>query len=197
MKQTLLYCILFAIFFTPPAAGQSKKSYTPILPENVRNGKQLERARAFTFKQFIEFYLEFGLIRPSKEHGGSISIRELYSDTAATYFAYGTDKYVDRLIKVRTADLSKVDYATMDGSEIEKRFRNEVVPEKDKKRVKNATCSTGFSSFEFDFEYVESENKVRITYKWKETCDFFVKLVNKTYIADYDLAGKTFKIIQN
>lgn len=75
-----------------------------------------------------------------------------------------------------------------------KSFLNEIVPQSDKDHVskKERDCSAGNTYYDFNYEYKPAMKQLEIKYKWKASCDFVVKLINKTYTAAYDINRNQF-----
>lgn len=87
--------------------------------------------------------------------------------------------------KVRTSDLSKIDIDHIDVFAIRAQFEEQVVPAEDKKRAHGSGCTAGAVGGGYNYRYLEDKNAMEINYRLKANCDFIVRLINKSYTAEY------------
>lgn len=87
--------------------------------------------------------------------------------------------------KVRTGDLNKIDIDHLDVFAIHAQFQEQVVPAEDKKRARGNGCTGGSVGGGYDYRYIEDKNAMEINYRLKANCDFIIRLINKSYTAEY------------
>ena len=153
----------------------------------------MEFAKTFSLKTFIEYYVEYGKQMFTKKDG-LLRIEELYEDSVFTYFVRKTYYGLIDFFKVTTTDLNQVNYEEIDGASLRKRFIDEAIPESDKQWVqkKEKGCSMGSYYTDFDYTYDPGTKELNISYKWKISCDFLYKIIDKVYTAKYNLDTKQF-----
>ena len=114
----------------------------------------------------------------------------LFKDSVFTYFGLLHDK-TRIFCKIQNDSLAKVDYKSIDGDSIRRKFYNEIIPKE--ARDKSNECKTsGTVGCRFTYRYIESENAMEIIGHYKVTCEFIPK-VNKYYSAKYDIKTKILK----
>ena len=93
--------------------------------------------------------------------------------------------------KVSTIELSKFNLAKLDGDTIRHQFVEQIVPQSDKEMVRRRekTHASFYYNSDFKYEYQKNNNCILITYKWKISGDFFIRIINKMYTAKLDLAS--------
>jgi hypothetical protein len=200
-RLSLLPIFLMIVFIHPAYAQTSKKNTINYRKEifkldtvEIMNGQHLALAQAFTIEKFIAYYLEHGKETDTKKYRKT-TINELYRDDHYTYFGR---KYFYGLIdffKVENAALDRVPYDELDGDTIRANFIDEIVPASDKKLVarRERNNMSLFINPSFRYLYLSDSGYIEITYKWKVYGDFWIKIINKTYKANYDMVTKRFK----
>jgi hypothetical protein len=163
----------------------------------IRTGKHLDLAREFTIEQFVAYYVDHGKVRENKKYGIEI-IEPLYTDAVSRYFGLKHSHGLIDFFKIKLSDLKSVNLANIDGMEIRKNFIEQVVQEADKNKVaKNEkNCSMTHYIPEFIYDYKKETNAILVTYKWRISCEFLFNIINKTYVALYNIETKTFTIIK-
>ncbi len=196
-KLILLFFLLTLICCQLTIAQSSKKE---IINRNrqilaldtlqIKNGKHLDLAETFSVEKFIEYYVENGGKRNKKY--GVLRIVELYKDSVYTYFGRKSVNNLFEFFKVLNNDLDGINYVALDGEALRDKFIAEIVPAKDKQHVKEKKCDTGFHSSIFSYKYLRESKEIAISYKWKISCDFVYKIINKVYKATYSLNSSSF-----
>ncbi len=87
--------------------------------------------------------------------------------------------------KVRAIDLSKIDIDHLDVFAIHAQFQEQVVPAEDKKLAHGSGCTGGSVGGGYNYRYIEDKNAMEINYRLKANCDFIIRLINKSYAAEY------------
>lgn len=193
----LVVCqLVYGALFAQNSKKESLIQYRQMTATDIaefKQGEHLEWAKTFTLEKFMEYYIEKGQKFFDKKYG-SQSIEELYRDSSYIYFGHLSGEGLLYLIKVARQDLDGINFQELDGNEIRKKFIEEVVPNEDKERVKSKdNCSMGSYLTDFTyFKYYSETKEIEIGYKWKINCEFLYKIINKTYIARYNIDTKTF-----
>ena len=170
-KYAFLIC--FVIYWIGCASGKSKIVYS-----QVESGNQLEQVPEIQLDTFLTIWMH----KTEDEKG--VSVRQLYKDSTYTYFWARGEKY----FKVGDNNLSKLDYQSINGDLILNAFYNEVIPAEHK--GKERQCSTALVDFDWAFGFIESENSIIIKCHYKVKCEFLIGVINKDYVAKYDLGSK-------
>lgn len=203
MEKTLL--LIFILLSTKCVLGQnSKKESTDFYRQiskldtnEIKSGKHLDVAREYTIERFVSYYIEHGEIQNTKKYG-TLIIQELYSDSSFRY--YGRKYYYGLIdfFKVKISDVLNINLKNIKGTEIRSNFIDQIVPEIDKIKVakKEKSCVSLYSNPQFIYEYKKETKGILITYKWKISCDFLYKIINKTYVASYHIETMTFNQIK-
>lgn len=200
MKSIFVFLIANYVLCVTLFAQASKKavdsSYSLLLYVNVaevRLGKHLDLAKRYSLENFIEYYIRSGKESFTKKDG-TLTIEELYKDSADVYFGHLYTWGMKNFFKVSNNDLNKVNYEEIDGKQLRKRFIDEVVPVADKERVekKGWGCISFTGIEDFQYRYFRNTKEIEFVYHWKSTCDFVAKLINKTYNSRYNLDTKEF-----
>ena len=157
---------------------------------NIRNGQHLELAKDFTIEQFVAYYLEHGKTRDTKKNGLE-TINELFSNYEFTYFGTTCSYALLDFFKVSTVALSRFNLAKLDGDTIRQQFVEQIIPQSDKEMVRRREKIHGsfYYNPEFTYEYQKHSNCINITFKWRISGDFFIRIVNKMYTAKLDLTS--------
>lgn len=87
--------------------------------------------------------------------------------------------------KVRTSDLSKIDFDHLDIVAIHAQFQEQVVPAEDKRRFECQEYTAGIESGGYNYRYIEDKNAMEINCILKAHCDFIIRTINKSYTAEY------------
>jgi hypothetical protein len=203
MEKVIL--ILLFYFILTPSFGQTQKKVstdfyrqiTKLDTNEIKSGKHLDVAREYTIEHFVAYYVENEKIKFTKEYG-TLTIQMLYTDSIFTYFGR---KYYYGLIdffKVKVSDLENINLDNISGTEIRKNFIAKIVPESDKNKViqKQKSCTSSNHTPQFIYDYKKETNSILITYKWRISCDFLYKIINKTYVAMYDIKTRTFSLMK-
>lgn len=189
-------CLVFAFAF-----GQTQKKTSTIFYKlditEVTLGKYLDKAREFSIEDFVIYYVEKGDTSYSKKYGTEI-IAPVYKDAVFTYFGRKHNSSLLDFFKVKTSDLERMNLGNIDGAEIRKNFIEKIVPESDKQKVaKNEKmCSMGNYTGVYTYNYKKETKEILIKYKWRISCEFLFNIINKTYVALYNIETKTFKVIK-
>jgi hypothetical protein len=152
----------------------------------VRNGNYLDKAKEVQLDTFVSVWLEN--THPFKV---DMNLNELYRDTSFTYFGKQTFKNQE-LIKIKSDELKRLDYKSLNGDSIRKKFYNEVIPTEDKNKSEKKNCTTTTINIDFKYKFIESENVIEVRCHYKVTCEFMIRLVKADYFAKYDLRNRTF-----
>jgi hypothetical protein len=164
-----------------------------ISPEKVKAGQQLELAKPFTLQQFISYYTEFGRRHTDLKYGTTY-ITEAYKDDQFTYFLRGRENYAISFFKVSNTELAKTNYTLLEGDSIRNKFIAEIVPEKDKQKGNtDDKCMMAYESGTFSYLFIEASNQLEVKYHWKVKCELVSTLINKTYIARYNINSQSFE----
>lgn len=182
-----------------PVTGQSKKesiqSYRDITrldTADVKMGRHLEYAQAYSAKQYIEYHAKYGTTNLSKKWGAT-TIEQLYQDSTNTYFGRKGTYGLINFFRVNNGELKDLNYQEFDGNFLREKFIAEVVPETDKQKVeRNQESSIEFEHAAFKYNYLPETKSLEVTYRWKIRRDYVVSVINKTYKAVYDLNSKQF-----
>lgn len=200
MRNTILFLAICHLTGGALPAQTSKKEslmeYRQMASTDItefKEGKHLAWAKALTLEKFMEYYVEKGQKFFDKKYGAQ-SIEELYRDSAYVYFGHLNGNALIHFMKVIRQDLNGINLHELDGNEVQKRFIEEVVPKEDKEMIRSKdNCSMGYYLTEFNyFKYHRQTKEIEISYKWKINCEFFYKIINKTYTARYNIDTKTF-----
>lgn len=171
---------------------QAPSIFEPIIgldSAQIKKGQQLHQAQTKQFADFLLDYIEHGKEQKSISFTFSV-YEELYKDETYTYIARickrGT---VLAFIKVSNRTLDQIDWKKIDGNVIRQSFEEQIIPKADKEKVKRRQfhCGGEVDHSVFSYQYLAATQEVAITYHWKLTCDFMYNLINKTYVAHYDL----------
>ncbi len=199
MKIKIIFIpILFIINYS---FGQSTKRETidfykaihNLDTNDVKRGKNLELARHFPIEKFVAYYLENGKIEYNKKYG-LLLISEFFVDTQFCYFGRTNSFGFIDFFKVNKADLTDINLQNLNGDVIRDKFITQIVPSKDKEKVKRKEkqCTSQYINPQFTYNYKEKTKEVEIIYKWKISCDFIYKIINKTYTANYNISKGVF-----
>lgn len=190
-RRFLLPLSILFIFTGHISFGQ-KKDTTQIgrIPlTEIREGKHLERAKAFSLEEFVQYYFELGAPSADKKYGEKIT-EVLYEDSAYTYFGLINTYGLIQFLKVKKADLEGINYRKIGSYALQERFFAEVVPVSDKERVarKQETCrgSLPGSFYIKKTRYIPASKSLKISGKWQVPCNGW-NIINKTYTATYHL----------
>lgn len=163
-----------------------------ISPEKVKAGQQLELAKPFTLQQFISYYVEFGRRQTDLKYGTTY-ITEACKDDQFTYFIRGKENYAISFFKVSNTELAKTNYTLLEGDSIRKNFIAQIVPEKDKLKGKKVdNCLMSSESGTFSYLFIEATNQLEVKYHWKIKCELLGTIINKTYIARYNIISHSY-----
>ena len=157
--------------------------------KEVRQGYLLDKANEIELGDFLIIWIENTNFQPKVDFG----LNELFKDSTYTYFGKQTFKY-QKLYKIRNNYLIRVDYKSINGDFIRMKFLDEVIPQEDKNRVsrKMKNCTSSFTSYDYNYRYVESDDQIEIQCLWKVKCDFLYNLIKKEYRANYDITKSKF-----
>jgi hypothetical protein len=164
------------------ACGGSKK-YIDL--GQVRNGSHLDKAKEIELDTFLTVWLEN--THPFKV---DMNLNELYKDSSFTYFGKQTFKYQE-LLKIENEILKKVDYKSLNGDSIKTMFYEEIIPQEDRNKSNSKKCSWLSIKIDFNYKFIESENIIEISCRYKVVCESMVTLVKKDYHAKYDIGNRT------
>jgi len=161
--------------------------------EEMKSQSHSNLAAELSIEEFIAFYIETGKERVSKEYGKEI-IDTIYRDSTYTYFIHRTILHPIDFFKVKTYDLRGINFWELDGQFIRRKFLDEIVPSEDKAKSKRKSqgCILGSEYQDFQYLYDRKTGLLRIVCKWKVSCDF-LRVMNKTYQAYYQIDSKTFR----
>lgn len=169
------------------------KSVSKLDTNEIKEGKHLEFARTFSVEEFIVYYLVNGKYRDTKKYRLE-TILPLHKDSSETYFVRKYYYGVLDFFKVNTKDLNEIHYEGLNGDTLRNKFIAEIVPESDKKKVERR--SKGQMMFienpNFAYFYNRITKRIIFKYKWKLNGDLGIRIINKTYKAEYDIATKQF-----
>lgn len=189
-RYTLAISILF-IFTCHISFGQ-KKDTTRIwnipVPE-IRDGKHLEYAKAFSLEEFVHYYFTRGSDSIDKKFGERIT-QVLYEDSTDTYFGLVNVFGLIHFFKVQKSELEGIDYTKLGRNALQDRFFAEVVPPSDKERVaREQEACRGSLPERFSIKntrYIPASKTLKISGKWQVPCNGWY-IINKTYTATYNL----------
>lgn len=155
----------------------------------VRNGDHLDTAIEVSLETFVPIWL--ANTRPSK--GATANLNQLHQDTSFTYFGKQTSKSQD-FIKVKTADLDKFDYKSLNGDSLRMNFYDEIISIEDKRKTDGNSCSTKTIDIDFIYRFIAVENVIEVKCHYKVNCGIMIgpRLVNSNYIARYNVTNRTF-----
>ncbi|MBK7885355.1 MAG: hypothetical protein IPJ81_17405 [Chitinophagaceae bacterium] len=111
-----------------------------------------------------------------------------------TYFGRIYSYGLVDFIKVQNRELPSIDFIELDGQKLREQFISEIIPEADESRVKRKrkNCTSATYSRDFEYKYIKDSDEVEIRCHWKVKCDFVTKIINKEYVARYDIGKKQF-----
>jgi len=182
---------ILLIFTGHISFGQKKdtiRTWLISIPE-IREGKHLELAKAFSLEEFVQYYLVQGEPSADKKYGEKTT-EVIYVDSTHTYFGLINEWGLIHFFKVKKADLEGINYRKMGRHALQERFFAEIVPLSDKQRVANrkATCRIiqEDSFINKKIRYIPASKELKISYKWKVACGAW-NIINKTYTARYHL----------
>lgn len=194
--------LLFLLFFSRAAEAQTTKEerkafwQTPLASKvlAIQSGQLLKFATEMPVEKFMVNMLWYKPQRMSKQDG-TYTEEILFKDTAYTYFGKMTVSYLIDFYKVKNDFLSGIDYLHLNREEIESRFKEEIIPAADKKKVNEKI--TFYKSItdisRFDYTYLPAEKTMLVNYRWKIDCNTCLsRIVNKGYQAKFDLATRQF-----
>ena len=158
----------------------------------VREGKHLEAAKRYSIKEFMEYYAEAGTTDYSKKWGRS-TIIQLYKDSSFTYFGRGANHYLMDFLRVKNEELKEINYSEFDGQDMREKFYEEVIPQADKQRVERKTRDNmiGSTDTDFKYDYNQETKLLKVICKWTVRGDF-MRVISKTYTAQYDVNARQF-----
>lgn len=199
MKQLLLlFCYLL---FNGLINAQSPKKetlsfYKSIIKldtNEIKDGKHLELARTFSIEEFVNYHLTNGKNQNTIKYG-LVKILPIKKDSISTYFVKSYVYGVLDFFKVNTKDLNDIAYEGLNGDTLRKKFINEIVPEADKKKVERRSKGQMmfFENPVFTYSYIRNTKRILVKYRWKLNGDLGIRIINKTYTAEYDIASKQF-----
>jgi hypothetical protein len=179
--------------FTQTSKKEIRQEWAKVQPGTVSQGKMLHMAQQQSVTEFLAYYLDAGKEHYSKMYGHE-KMGELYVDSQFIYFGHYSGNSMIRLMKVTREELAGLDYNAIDGREIRERFVKEIVPEEDKQRVmkKEKSCSMSNVFYDFTYQYLPATREVEITYRWRISCEFLYKIINKSYTARYSFDSGAF-----
>jgi hypothetical protein len=193
--------IVAFMFMSYASYGQKMKKDTVSFYSNIqkldtnemKQGKQIELAKYLSIEKFITYYLEYGKTENTKKFG-LISINEYFNDANYVYFVRRTANYILDFIKVDKSYMKNIKLENLDGKLVREKFIDQVVPQTDKDRVKRKErqCTSQYINPQFTYNFNKLTNEVEIIYKWKISCDFIYKIINKTYTANYNINDAKF-----
>ena len=154
----------------------------------IRKGQHLELAQYFTIEHFVAYYLEHGKTLDTKKNRLQ-TIEELFSDSEATYFGKTCSHALLEFFKVNATELSKLNLEKLDGNKIRQQFIEQIIPQSDKdlERKREKMHSSFYNNPKFTYEYQKHNNFIVISYRWRISGDFFIRIIDKTYSAKLDL----------
>lgn len=180
---SIISLTVIAVALLLPACSDSKK-YIDFAA--VRQGNHLNNAREITTDAFLTAWLENTV--PLK---ANTNLNELYSDSLFTYFGKQTFKY-QKFFKVKNENLRKVNHHSINGDSIRSKFYDEIIPSEDKDKARSKQCISTTINIDFKYKFIESENIIEITCRYKVVCEFVAGLVKKEYFARYDITNRAF-----
>ncbi|MBW7913895.1 MAG: hypothetical protein H3C54_09415 [Taibaiella sp.] len=86
---------------------------------------------------------------------------------------------------VSAADLHEINFDRTDVPGIHKKFQEQIVPTKDKIRAEGRGCTGISEGGGYSYRYFREKKVLEITYQLKAHCEFIVRLINKSYTAEY------------
>lgn len=196
-KLLLLFCYLL---FNDLANAQSPKketlsfykSISKLDTNEIKEGKHLELARIFSIEEFVNYHLTNGKNQNTIKYG-LVKILSINKDSISTYFVKSYVYGVLDFFKVNTTELNEIGYQGLNGDTQRKKFIDEIVPEADKKKVKRKLgVEMAFYNSDFTYSYNPKTKRILVRYRWKLNGDFGIRIINKTYTAEYDIASKEF-----
>lgn len=197
-KVILLFLLLFSRAAEAQTTKEERKAFwqTPLASKvsAIQSGRMLEFATEMPVEKFMVNMLWYKPKRMSKKEG--IYTEEiLFKDTAYTYFGKKTVSYLFDFYKVKNYFLTDIDYLHLNREEIETRFKEEIIPAADKKKVNeklpNYKSINDISRFEYT--YVPAEKIMQVVYRWKIDCNTCLsRAVNKVYRAKFSVVTRQF-----
>jgi hypothetical protein len=197
-KVILLFLLLFSRATVAQTTKEERKAFwqTPFDKKiaAIQSGQLLEFAAEMPIEKFMVNMLWYKPQRMSKKEG-NYTEEILFQDTAYTYFGKKTVSYLFDFYKVKNHFLTGIDYLHLNREEIENRFKEEIIPVADKKKVTeklpNYKSINDISRFEYT--YVPAEKIMQVIYRWKIDCNTCLsRAVNKVYRAKFSLVTRQF-----
>lgn len=194
--------LLFLLFFSPTVFAQTSKEQRKIFWQTpletkiaaIKSGQLLEFANEVPIEKFMVSMLWYKPERMNKKDG-TYTEEILYKDSAYSYFGKKTLSYLFDFYKVKNNFLTDIDYFHLNREEIETRFKEEIIPLGDKRKVNEKlqyTISTDDIST-FKYTYISAEKTMKIVYRWKIDCATCIsRVVNKEYQAKFNLITRQF-----
>jgi len=150
---------------------------------DIKQGNYLGEASEITVDTFISLWIE-----NETPYKFDFNLNKLYKDSIFTYFGKQTFKY-QSFYKVRNENLYDIDYQSIIGDSIRKKFYYEIIPIEDKN--KQNKCSSAFIDFDYTYKYIKNENSIEVKCRYKVLCEFLFNIIKKDYSAKYNIENKT------
>ena len=193
---------LFLLFFSTTVFAQTSKEQRKIFWQTpletkiaaIKSGQLLEFANEVPIEKFMVNMLWYKPQRMNKKDG-TYTEEILYKDSAYSYFGKKTLSYLFDFYKVKNNFLTDIDYWHLNREEIEIRFKEEIIPLADKRKVneKVAYLKPIDDKSRFDYTYIAAEKTMHISYRWKIECvPCISRIVNKEYQAKFNLITRQF-----
>lgn len=196
-KAIFILSILYAHCFGFAQSSKKEtlsfyKSISKLDTNDIKQGKHLELARTFSIEEFVRYYLVNGKLKENKKY--RLEILPLCKDSSDTYFVQKHSYGVLDLFKVNTKNLTELNYEELDRDTLRNKFIDEIVLEADKKKIeiRSKDQTMFFENPLFTYFYNKITKRILFKYQWKLNGDFGVRIINKTYTAEYDIASKQF-----
>lgn len=188
MKNKLFLITLVLLSFMTFNSCKSSKKLTTF--EQVKIGKELDKVSKISLDDFFQIWIE----NKSKSELGE-SYQELFKDEFFTYFGEKELKSLNnkpRLFKIENNILSQnfKNYKKINEELIRQEFWNKIIPKIDLETEKEANCLSSSSILGHSYKLIN--NKIQVTLKWEYKCNE-KKLIDKTYIGNYDLERMEFR----
>jgi hypothetical protein len=194
--------LFFLLFFSFTAFAQITKEQRKVFHNTpidikvaaIKSGQLLEFATEVSIETFMVYMLWYKPKRFDKKYGYH-NEEVLYSDSNYTYMGTIYYSFLSNFQKVKNEFLTGIDYLNLNREDIENRFKEEVLPLADRRKVYQT--QSDFAVVEdlsrFKFTYIPAEKTMQISYQWKiKGGHWSRRIVNKEYQAKFSLITRQF-----